>query len=147
MALERDAEGRVEIDGVKYELREWSPDDGERWLARLLVAFGRSTGSFGSEAAAIGAIFGALDEATILDFWTTCRKYTARIGEDDRKGHEGEETVLLLDRKPRIAVPYFAMFTLMREHAEGQYSDFFARLPELLGLSVKTSDASSGPKE
>jgi hypothetical protein len=140
---------RIDIDGVTYELREWSPEDGERWLMRFVTVLGKNAGAFLSERIAVGAVLGAIDEQLLLDFWSTCRKYTARIGVDDRPNHEGEETVLILDRngKSRFAVPYFAMFKLMREHAEGQYSDFFARLGELLGLSAMENDESPSPKE
>lgn len=137
----------IEIDGVTYELRPWSTDDGERWLVRLIVIFGRGAGAFASEGETIGALLGTLDEQTVLGFWETCRKYTVRIGADDRKGHEGERTELVLDRKPRAAIPYFAMFKLMREHAEGQYGDFFGRLPELLGPSPRAASGSGSPTE
>ncbi len=122
---------RITIDDTTYELRPWSYKDGRRWLYRLVGLLASASGVQASEPAAIGAVIASVDEQTFEAFADTCEKYTDLVS----RGEDGAERVQPLSKVASVHMRgrYVDMVVLMRAHIEGQFSDFFARVGELLG--------------
>ena len=122
---------RIMIDETTYELRPWSYKDGRRWLYRLVGLLASASGVQASESAAIGVVIASVDEETFEAFADTCEKYTDLVS----RGDDGTERVQPLSKVASVHMRgrYVDMVVLMRAHIEAQFSDFFARVGELLG--------------
>ena len=133
---------RITIDETTYELRPWSYKDGRRWLYRLVGLLASASAHDGrqgqaSESAAIGAVIASVDEETFEAFADTCEKYTDLVS----RGEDGGERVQALSKVASVHMRgrYVDMVVLMRAHIEAQFSDFFARVGELLGAGADST--------
>lgn len=135
---------RKEIDGVTYELRLWGVDEHHHWQFVFMALMGRVGVLAGSPHAAAYLMAATFDRDLYSQLWATCRKYTYRIGVDEK----GEPTLAQLEPLEvvkKVVTPAAAIVQLMNAHVELQYTDFFQRLPQLLGAGMASSGSKSPP--
>lgn len=120
---------RIEVDDVAYRLRPWGYQDGRRWLFRLLSTIsGLQVG--GGDAAQLGAILNHFGEKNFEELVEVCERYTDLV----QRSEDGRESIVPLAKVAKVHMRrrYVDLFMILRGHLEMEFTDFLARLPELL---------------
>lgn len=121
------------IEGTRYRLRPWSYADGRRWLYELIaVSASAASAARGgaSDEAAIGEIAEAIGVEKFEALCGLVEKYTDVVTTAD-----GRELVqpLASIAAQHMRRRYVDLAALLIAHLKAEYSDFFAKLPGLLG--------------
>ena len=126
---------RVEIDGRVYELRPWSPADGEPMAFRLLrIAVG-----VGGEQGNVEGILARVTDKDFTDLRDLVIRYTDIV---ERDSVTGEELVVPLQRqREALAGRYQDLLALCLGHLRHEFGPFFSSLPTVLGGGVRKTAA------
>ncbi len=129
---------RVTISGQQYNLRPWSPDDGDSWFFRLSqVALSAAIGaSSNAKAAAMLAAWQGMPVAMFMELRNVCIEYTDLIGDAD-----GKETILPLREHKGILRGQFAdLLNLISEHVELMFAGPFSEIVALMKAATPPTE-------
>lgn len=128
---------RIEIEGREYELRPWTPADGELMAFRLLkivVAEGKE---------GISDVLSGVSDKDFVDLRDLVVKYTDVVTRDPETG---EELVRPLSKnRSEIQGRYQDLLALVAGHVRHEFGPFFSSLPTVLGSAVGKQKTAAGP--
>jgi hypothetical protein len=118
---------RLEIEGRTYELRPWTPADGEPMSFRLLkIAVG-----VGGAEDDVNSVLARVTEKDFADLRDLVVRYTDIVTRDPSTG---EELVRPLARhREELAGRYQDLLALVVAHLQHEFGPFFSSLPTVLG--------------
>lgn len=121
---------RIEIEGRVYELRPWTPADGELTAFRLLkIATGGDATDDG-----ISGLLARVSDKDFADLRDLVVKYTDVVTRDQ---DTGEELVRpLAKNRTEIQGRYQDLLALVAGHVQHEFGPFFSSLPTVLGSAI-----------
>lgn len=121
---------RIEVEGRVYELRAWTPQDGEPMAFRLL-----RLAATGAEGDGISAVLAQVSDKDFADLRDLALKYTDAVSRDPSTGED--LIVPLLRSREALRGRYQDLIAIIVGHLEHEFGPFFSSLPTLFGSAIR----------